>query len=1626
MRKSLFSHISGTFLVCAIALTITGGLLTSNVAFATAGGGASSNIKLLDNNANGIIETITFDITNATPDTWTLNGAAPYGLSATQGGNALTISNVTILNPSANPVTVQVTLNEGSMMTDTDGVGGANPIELIYTPAGIGSSPSIQDSDDELNAILTGDTGVTDTEVDWAAPFLDIFEYQDANSDGAIDQIEVFYSENVVAASFLSANDLLFTNVGDFTGAAFGGLGTDLITGTVGSTIVPLGTASLVVDTSEDSGTIAISTQNAFSVQDANGNINNTLGAQPNAMFNDLAAPVAIGMAYVDSNTDGTIDGAGINFSENVTYTYQAADWTATANGLTGFNITGCSSCTNTNQLQFTATANADITGVNAGTEPTLAYVAGNLIVDQSPNGNTAPNFGMSLGDLASPVLIDLGYYGNAINNQVDTIEAEFSENITLATYADADWTIAPGSIGLANETGVSVQGGNGTSAFLDIASLGTLNVTGGATAPTLTYTDAGLSSFNDGKGNDVASFGAVNVDDWADPFLLSFTSTTADATYGPTNTINVTANYTENIASGAIVLTLDTTGITTLSTHSAKTVSGTYTVGNTGSGENSTDLTVSSITSDTATDGNGNTITTTTVPSTNIADGSDIVVDTTADAAPGTPNLQTASDSGASSSDDYTNDNTPTFDISCVTGSTVTLRINTADDNTGLCAGGTVSITANAIADASVNVDAYQTDPAGNKSSDSADLGVTIDTIAPTPTPANISITGCNGLAGECIINDTVIMTWNAGADGWTDVVSVTPLDMSQFGGAAGQNAVDDGSQCGDVVGDNIWTGCYNITGMEGIDATNRNVVVTATDGAGNVSAPVTGTNNMSVDTIAPTISNNGTLTITTDLGSPFGVVGVAAVNDSIVPDQVTQSGATVTIPDGDTITIDLTALTGQAAVPDGTQSGVVIPGTLENAAATFTITATDNAGNTATALSDAIDVDNIMPNLGLSGLTIITNYGVPTTAAVNGGTTLPDQVNVNAAVGTPDGDTITWDASPIGGPISVANNTPATVVAGTTDSLTQTFNIKAVDDAGNVTINDSNSIDGTTIRVDNILPILATSGLTISTDNGVGGVAAVNGGGIAPDMVTVTATVTVPDGDTITWDASSIGGGATASNGAGTSLSAGTIDNATQAFNITVTDNGGNVVTSDSNSIDGTTISVDNLVPTIGTAGSLAITLDNNSNSEANVNDTVTYNDGLPGAADGDAWTVDLTGLTGNAAATNAGSPYTVIIGALNGATTFTESVTDNAGNVITGQTSGLAVDNRSPLNNTSIALSNAQTGASTTFTVAFDTTATWPADGKFELIFPAEFNVAGLNGNNATALTNVDGVITAAVTGQTVVLTRDNSGTPVAGGTSVSFDIATGTNGGSAGTTGQFSFKTLDAADALIDIDDNVAGVTLTAPPATPSTGGGGGGGGGRRTPSATTETATTGEPLVFSDVVDHWAETYINDAKDGGYVEGYEDKTFKPDQYITRAEAAKLVAMWLDANIGEEACNADLFSDIDCADWYAKYVTYLSDAGVIEGYGDGIFGPANNINRAEALKMMLIAKALQDSNIADIINPFSDVSTDQWFYNYVMVGYKLSIVQGYEDGTFGPAKNVTRAEFTKIFVETLINN
>ena len=79
-----------------------------------------------------------------------------------------------------------------------------------------------------------------------------------------------------------------------------------------------------------------------------------------------------------------------------------------------------------------------------------------------------------------------------------------------------------------------------------------------------------------------------------------------------------------------------------------------------------------------------------------------------------------------------------------------------------------------------------------------------------------------------------------------------------------------------------------------------------------------------------------------------------------------------------------------------------------------------------------------------------------------------------------------------------------------------------------------------------------------------------------------------------------------------------------------------------------------------------------------------------------------------------------------------------------------------------------------------------------------------------------------------------------------------------------------------------------------------------------------------------------------------MEGYEDKSFKPDKYVTREEVAKI--LYLLKNDVKAQTNLN-FNDVDEKIWSYKYINTLANNGILKGYEDGSFKPKNGITRAE---------------------------------------------------------------------------
>ena len=164
--------------------------------------------------------------------------------------------------------------------------------------------------------------------------------------------------------------------------------------------------------------------------------------------------------------------------------------------------------------------------------------------------------------------------------------------------------------------------------------------------------------------------------------------------------------------------------------------------------------------------------------------------------------------------------------------------------------------------------------------------------------------------------------------------------------------------------------------------------------------------------------------------------------------------------------------------------------------------------------------------------------------------------------------------------------------------------------------------------------------------------------------------------------------------------------------------------------------------------------------------------------------------------------------------------------------------------------------------------------------------------------------------------------------------------------------------------------------------------------------------------FPDIVGHWGEKYINNTFNNKIVTGYPDGTFNPEGNITRAEMAVMVikAMGLDS---VEKPNLDEFFTDATGSWAAGYIKLAVDKGIIKGYGDRTFRPEDKITRAEIAVMVVKAIGFADPEDKATVFK-DDASIPPWARAFVAKAYDLGIIKGYKDLYFRANNNATRAE------------
>jgi hypothetical protein len=167
-------------------------------------------------------------------------------------------------------------------------------------------------------------------------------------------------------------------------------------------------------------------------------------------------------------------------------------------------------------------------------------------------------------------------------------------------------------------------------------------------------------------------------------------------------------------------------------------------------------------------------------------------------------------------------------------------------------------------------------------------------------------------------------------------------------------------------------------------------------------------------------------------------------------------------------------------------------------------------------------------------------------------------------------------------------------------------------------------------------------------------------------------------------------------------------------------------------------------------------------------------------------------------------------------------------------------------------------------------------------------------------------------------------------------------------------------------------------------------------------------TSGTP--FPDLIGHWAASAVLALKERGIISGYPDGNFHPDDSVTRADMAVMLAKA--KQLASKSGGSTGFPDVPTSYWAAGAIEAAKAAGYLQGYPDGSFRPEQGVSRAEAA--VLLDKAFSAQSGGRTANPsFADVDSSYWAAGAIAV-LAAAGIGGYPDGTFRPDKIVSRAE------------
>lgn len=148
---------------------------------------------------------------------------------------------------------------------------------------------------------------------------------------------------------------------------------------------------------------------------------------------------------------------------------------------------------------------------------------------------------------------------------------------------------------------------------------------------------------------------------------------------------------------------------------------------------------------------------------------------------------------------------------------------------------------------------------------------------------------------------------------------------------------------------------------------------------------------------------------------------------------------------------------------------------------------------------------------------------------------------------------------------------------------------------------------------------------------------------------------------------------------------------------------------------------------------------------------------------------------------------------------------------------------------------------------------------------------------------------------------------------------------------------------------------------------------------------------------------------------GMISGYSDQTFKSENPINRAEALKLILVTSKIPLIDQPPSLPM-PDVQPGDWFFPYVATAHDLKIVSGNaGAGTFTPGRQVNRAEFFKILFAANKVDLSPRQEQeSSPYPDVPREAWFFPSLAYAAQAGIIEADPSGRLLPGQSMNRGE------------